>query len=168
MTDAISKVQATYEALEDRIKLNITTLNHQVYSAWITRRYLKLLIPALQGKHPRTKKRLLSDESLSLMHLQETDDDDQSAIFESYQIPEDAEFPLGKVPIILAKISFKALDTREPMIELNPEEGSGFAIPYEAHVLKLLLNVLEHALQRAAWDLERDESLALPAQQRLH
>jgi len=168
MTDTISQVQATFEPLEDRIQLNITTQSHQVFSAWITRRYLKLLIPALQGKHPLTKKALLSDEAMRIMTLQENGKDARSANFETFKVDENAEYPLGKKPIILAKIAFKALNTDAPMMELNPEQGAGLAIPYNTYVLKLMLNVLEQALQLAAWDLEQDESLALPIQLSLH
>lgn len=168
MTDAISQIQADYEPLEDRILLNITTQNQQVYSVWLTRRYLKLLIPALQGKHPRTGSLLLSDEELGLLHQSLTDEELGSPVFSNYEVPEEAEFPLGEQTIILAKIGFTDLNTAHPIIEFNPEQGAGFSLPYEAYVLKRLLKVLKQALQRANWQLEMDDSLELPEQHLLH
>ena len=168
MTDAISQVQAAYEPLEDRILLNITTHDKQIYSVWVTRRYLKLLIPALQGKHPRTLQPLMSGKTLEPANSEQPKTKTQSAVFEAYKTPSHGQYPLGEVPIILAKISFKALETNHPMIELNPEKGAGFAIPYDASILELVLKVLEQALQRAAWDLEHDSTLELPEPQSLH
>lgn len=168
MTDAISQIQAAYEPLEDRILLNITTLNQQVYSVWLTRRYLKLLIPALQGKHPRTGSVLLSDEEFGLMHQTLTDQEFDSKVYSVYTLPKEAEFPLGEEAVILAKIGFTDLNTAHPIIELNPEQGAGFTLPYEAPVLKLLLKVLKQALKRANWQLEMDDSLEQPEQHLLH
>jgi len=168
MTDAISQIQAAYEPLEDRILLNITTQNQHVYSVWLTRRYTKLLIPALQGKHPRTGRNLLSENALGLMHQSLSSEELSSSVFSDYQLPEQAEYPLGEEAIVLAKIGFTDLSTEQPMIDLNPEQGDGFSLPYEAHVLKLLLNVLSKALQRANWDVEIDESLQQPEKHLLH
>ena len=168
MTDAIAHVQATYEPLEDRILLNIATQNQQVFSAWITRRYLRLLIPALQGKHPRTRIPLLTDESLAQMYSKESDTDPRSEIFDQYEVNDETQYPLGEQPIILVKIAFNALDTNKPLMELNPNEGPGFALPYEAYVIKLLLKVLHQALPRAEWDVELDEGLELPDPEQLH
>lgn len=168
MTDAIAHVQAAYEPLEDRILLNITTRNQQVYSAWITRRYLRLLIPALQGKHPRSRLPLLSDEAFGQMHSKESDTDPRSKIFDPYEKTDETQFPLGEAPIVLVKIAFKGLDTDAPLMELNPDVGAGFALPYEAYVIKVLLKVLQQALQRAEWDLEIDDTLELPEPKSLH
>ena len=168
MTDAISNVQATYEPLEDRILLNITTQDHAVYSAWITRRYLKLLLPALQGNHPRTLKPLLSEEALGFLHSTEIEVDPHSPIFEPYQETDETRFPLGETPVLLTKIGFKSLNSDKPLMEMNPEVGSGFEIPFEASVLKLLTNILQQALPRASWDLEMDATLNLPEPARLH
>ena len=168
MTDSISNIEATYEPLEDRILLNITTQDHAVYSAWVTRRYLKLLIPALHGNHPRTLKPLLSQEALGLMHLPMNDIDPRSPIFEPYEISDDATFPLGEEPILLTKIAFSGLNTDKPLMEMNPDFGSGFEIPFEGSVLKLLLNVLQQALPRADWDLEINSTFNLPEPARLH
>lgn len=168
MTDAISNVQATYEPLEDRILLNITTQDHAVYSAWITRRYLKLLLPALQGNHPRTLKPLLSEEALGFLHSAEIEVDPRSPIFEPYQETDETYFPLGETPVLLTKIAFKSLNSDKPLMEMNPEAGAGFEIPFEASVLKLLTNILQQALPRASWDLEMDLTLNLPEPARLH
>ncbi len=168
MTDAISQIQAVYEPLEDRILLNITTNNLHVYAVWITRRYIKLLIPALQGKHPRTGAQLLSDQQWALMHIAETDVDLRSPIFDEQPIPEEADFPLGEEPVLLAKIGFTDMDTDQPTIELNPDSGNGLALPYDAFVIKLLLKVLKQALPRANWQLEVEQSLGLPEEHQLH
>lgn len=168
MTDTIAHIQASYEPLEDRILLNIATQSQQVYSVWITRRYLRLLIPALQGKHPRTLQPLLSDSVLSQMYSQESYADALSKIFTPHEVTDETQFPLGEEPIVLVKIAFKALDSDAPLIELNPDKGAGLALPFEAYVIKLLLQVLQQALLRAEWDLEIDDTLALPEPQRLH
>lgn len=168
MTDAISNVQATYEPLEDRILLNITTQEHAVYSAWITRRYLKLLLPALQGNHPRTLKPLLSEEALGFLHSNSVEIDPRSPIFEPYEINEETLFPLGEDPILLTKIAFKKLGSDQPLMEMNPDSGAGFEIPFEASVLKLLANILQQALPRADWDLEMNQTFNLPEPSSLH
>ncbi|MDG6778700.1 hypothetical protein QCB44_08290 [Thiomicrorhabdus sp. zzn3] len=165
MSDVISQIQASYQTIEDRILLKIKTHNEQVYSAWITRRYLTLLIPALQGQHPQTGETLFSNEQTTETPTQETPLD--SDFGQNYQESEQADYPLGKEPILLSKITFKGLGSDFPQLNLEPESGPGIGLPLQPQILSILLKIFSHALQAADWQLELEPILQLPPQTRL-
>jgi hypothetical protein len=170
MSDALSQIQATYQPVEDRILLNLKTHNQQVYSAWITRRYLTLLIPALQGRHPQSGDPLFREP---LKHFEDVEgaevaaEGSESAGGPAWDSEESLEYPLGKEPILLSRITFKGLDTEEPQLHLDPEEGPGIGVPFEPKLLTLLWSLFGKALQEADWQLALEPILQLPAQTRL-
>lgn len=168
MSDQIAQIQASYNAIEDRILLKITTLNQHVYSAWITRRYLKLLIPALQGQHPQTGEALFTpkpQDAHSQSRQEETALEDD--LTSEQPSTESLAFPLGEEPVLLTKISFKDLEGEHPQLNLEPEEGPGIGFPFDAEVLAILLHVVKEAMQSANWNLELEPILELPDSRRL-
>lgn len=167
MSDAISQIQASYDAIEDRILLKIKTHNQRVYSAWITRRYLRLLIPALQGQHPQTGKALFASQP-TLTNQNDSDEGLLTGDFDTlYEEPESPEFPLGEEPVLLTRIAFKEMDSDHPQLNLDPEEGPGIGLPFQPDVLGILLKIFSQALHSANWQLDLDPILQLPRESRL-
>lgn len=162
MSDATSQIQAAYNALEDRILLNIKTHNDQLYSAWITRRYMSLLIPALQGQHPQTGETLFGGRKLNMAAAAKHEMADND--FESdFVPPEDPHYPLGQTPILLTRITFKGLDSDNPQLNLEPEEGLGIALPFQPQLMNILWKVFSQALNSAEWQLDLKAILQLPS-----
>lgn len=164
MSDTVSQIQASYHPSEDRILLNIKTLNDQVYLAWITRRFLKLLIPVLHGQHPTTGKSLF-DEKTSHIQQAQKEKTQLSGDYESqYLKPEDPQYPLGEEPILLAKITFKDIYSEKGSLALEPEKGQGILLPYHPELLGPLIKIFAKALEPADWELDLDPILTVPEQ----
>jgi hypothetical protein len=167
MTDQIHQIQASYQPLEDRILLNIKTLNQQVYAAWVTRRFLQLLLPALHGHHPTSHEPLFDQKQTLLNQLKNERSQLSNSFNQPYEAPEQAEYPLGETPILLAKITFKALNSEGPMVHLEPHSGSGIALPFQAELLGALLAIFSQALEAADWQLNVKPIMQLPQAMRL-
>lgn len=164
MSDTVSQIQASYHATEDRILLNIKTLNEQIYLAWITRRFLKLLIPVLHGQHPTTGKALF-DEKTSHIQQAQREKTHLSGDYESAYIkPENPIYPLGETPILLAKITFKDIQSGKGSLALEPDKGQGILLPYHPDILGPLIKIFAKALESADWDLNLDPILSVPEQ----
>ncbi|BBN60673.1 hypothetical protein HVMH_2267 [Hydrogenovibrio marinus] len=152
MSNQIKQIQAHYLPIEDRILLKIHTDDQQVFHAWLTRRYLKLLLPALQGQHPQTGETLFSENAQTEVVQPVPLDDSQ--FNQPYEPPEVADFPLGETPILLSKITFKGFDTDAPQLALEPEEGSGIALSYQPSFVKALLTIIQQSVAKADWQFD--------------
>lgn len=151
MSNQIKQIQAHYLPVEDRILLKIHTDEKQAFHAWLTRRYLKLLLPALQGQHPQTGETIFNADS-SLNSVEQASNSPQ--FDQPYNAPEGAEFPLGEAPILLSKMTFKGFDTDFPQLILEPEEGSGIALSYQPEFVKALLTLIQQAMENADWQFD--------------
>lgn len=167
MNDKINQIQASYQPTEDRILLTIKTLNEQVYLSWITRRFMKLLIPVLHGQHPTSGKALF-DNKTQLLEQAEVEKNQLQGDYESeYQTPENPKYPLGEEPILLAKITFKDIYSDNAQLIFEPEVGKGILLPYHADLLGPLIKIFSQALYASDWALDLDPILEVPKQTRL-
>ncbi|WEJ62608.1 hypothetical protein [Thiomicrorhabdus lithotrophica] len=167
MSDKINQIQASYHPSEDRILLKIKTLNEQVYLAWITRRFMQLLIPVLHGQHPTSRKSLFDDKKSQLQQL-DTEKTQLVGDYESeYKVPESPDYPLGEAPILLAKITFKDIYSDKAQLVFEPEKGQGIILPFHADLLGPLIKIFSQALHSADWALDLDPILEVPQETRL-
>lgn len=171
MSHQINQIQASYNAAEDRILLKIKTLNEQVYLAWLTRRFVSLLLPLLHGKHPTTGEALF-DEQTAMTHQAEKQQTQLNGDFgTAYEPPENAEHPLGELPILLAKMTFNNLNQARPdeppQLILEPEQGAGIVLPFNPELMGALLKILGEVIVQADWALQVAPIIEMPAESRL-
>jgi hypothetical protein len=162
MSDQIKQIQATYQPIEDRILFQLHTQQQQCLQAWITRRYLKLLIPALQGQHPQTGEAIVQNEHPAERQLRQEKAQLEGDFDKPYEEPENLEHPLGNSPILLAKMTFRNLDSPTPQLVLEPEEGAGIQLGYNPELMGVLLTVFGKALNNSDWTLDLEPLLDLP------
>lgn len=168
MSDTVSQIQASYSAAEDRILLNIKTLNEHVYLAWITRRFMKLLIPVLHGQHPSTGKALFDDKTSQVQQVQKEKTQLKGDYESAYEKPVNPEFPLGEEPILLGKMTFKDIYGKNGKLILEPENGQGIVLPYHPDLLGPLIKIFSKALATSEWELDLDPILDVPEKAHLH
>ncbi len=161
MTDTIQQIQASFNPVEDRLLLKLHTGGLKL-EAWITRRYLKLLIPALQGIHPKTGQPIFSHKKQALVEMSQQTSLKESQLNIPYQEPVQATSPLGDEPILLVKMSFKDLEGDSPALILEPEKGLGLVLSFQPELVKALSNILNKAIQTSDWDLEINPIMNLP------
>lgn len=156
MSDQIKQIQASYHPVEDRILFKLHTKEKQTINAWITRRYLKLLLPLLQGQHPETGKTFLKEEQMKKAFVHDDmaviDIEQMSESSSSSATAEPPEFPLGENPILLAKITFKEIE-ENPMLIMEPETGSGIMLGYHPQMIKAMMAILKQAVEKAQWSM---------------
>lgn len=162
MTNQIKQIQASYHPLEDRILIKLHTDQQQKIHAWMTRRFVKLLIPALQGQHPKTGQPMLDNAEQMTQEIEQQKAQMGTQFDSDYDEPEFAEAPLGEDPILLAKITFKGLGSEYPQLLLEPETGSGISLSYNAQLTGTLLKLFTQALKQSDWSLELKPILELP------
>lgn len=163
MSDQIKQIQATYLPIEDRILLQLKTEQTDNLQAWITRRYIKLLLPLLQGQHPETGQSFLKDEQLE--QLLSIDSDHPPKVITSFEkdFPhvDTHQYELGDQPILLSKITFKE-SLEQPMLLLEPEEGSGLMLSYQPSLIKALMGLLQQTLNKSQWSIDESFVHQLP------
>lgn len=167
MSNSIKQIQASYHPVEDRILLKLHT-GQQSLQAWITRRYLKLLIPAIQGIHPKTGDAMFEPKKQAVSEMQSQQVQSQGNYEKPYEEPKEIEQPLGEAPILLAKMTFKNLNSENPEILLEPEVGAGLALSYSPMLLGALHKILGQTLEKTDWMLELAPIMELPKQTTVH
>jgi len=160
MSNSIQQLHASFSSFEDRILLTVETQDNQQLLAWITRRYLKLLMPILQGQHPVTGKKIKSKATPTAP----SPDFTETKKTNSLNNAETFEHPIGKDPVLFTKISFKNFETNQPLLSMAPENGGGFEFSYNADFLNTLLLLFSKALANADWEFEDNFITHVPEQ----
>lgn len=149
MSQALEQIQLDYVPTEDRLLLKLKT-GETLYRAWVTRRYLKLLLPVLQGLHPATGERFTPAPALSFE--------------EDAHMPVEKEPPLEKTiseqpgsmanvaaPMLLTEVQFNA--EQEQLALVAKQNNKQINLPYAPTINHALLKVIHQVLPQTAWDL---------------
>lgn len=161
MSQAIKQLQLRYHNTEDRILLTIATPTNQVMKAWITRRYVKILLPALQGLNPETLKPIVEmTDNLSREDL-------NYKLENQFNEPENPRYPLGEDPIILNSLRFVKQDVPMPRLALEPKGGSGILLNLYPPFVRALQSQLASAIIKADWQLDLDPMVGFASSHRL-
>lgn len=161
MSQAIKQLQLSYHNTEDRILLSIATPTNQVMKAWITRRYVKILLPALQGLNPETLKPIVE------MSAHVSSEDNDYKLNETFNEPVDADYPLGKEPIVLNSLRFVKQDKPMPRLALEPKSGSSILLNLYPPFVRALQSQLASAIYKADWQLDLDPMVGFASSHRL-
>lgn len=161
MSQAIKQLELRYNNTEDRILLTIATPTHHVMKAWITRRYVKILVPALQGLNPETLKPMVE-----MPDKTEHEDHDYN-LDDEFNEPDNPHYPLGKEPIVLSSLRFMKQDAPMPRLALEPKSGSGIMLNLYPPFVRALQNQLANAILKADWQLDLDPMVGFASSHRL-
>lgn len=165
MSDAIKQLHASYSSFEDRVLFTIETQNNNQILAWMTRRYLKLLFPILQGQHPimgspiKSKLPAIETEQKTIELTEkkaETQAETQASKNEIFI------HPIGDNPILLTKISFRDFETEHPLLLLEPETGEGIVFGYNPDFLSTLLQLLSKSIEKSGWEFNSEFITQVP------
>lgn len=163
MSDQINQIQASFDSVEDRILLKFKTNNEAIYLAWISRRYCKLLLPVLHGRHPSTGEKILHTPTSLEREFEQQKAQLEGDYSSPYHKPENPSYPLGEEPILLTQISFKNLNSDSPSISLEPNNGPGLLLPFHPQLLGPMLKILTTAIEKTDWNLGDEILYQLPS-----
>ncbi len=151
----IDQVQIKFVAIEDRLLLRVSSSGDLEFRFWMTRRFVKLIWPAL-GKMlketPRIQTQPSADAKRELLAFEHekavTNSDFDTPYKDTPKI-----LPLGKVPILLVKMQMRHNDDGSMVMSLGPEEGAGIDLALNYGLLHSLVELIGNGARIAEWEL---------------
>ncbi len=161
----LHQINATYDPLEDRIRLLVSTTHGHEYRFWITRRYMNILWQALG----RITAHFAAQQAPTNPLLQSALSDFSAAKAMNnadLKTPYSGgtEFPLGESPVLLSRITVGNAAHNQQLLRLQPEQGQGIDLTLNDELNHVLTNILRQASLVADWaiDVETVTPLGIP------
>ena len=151
----LHQIQLTYVPIEDRALLRLSTDDRCEYRFWITRRYAKLLWPALtrslesEGTVITQKEPGAKSAVLAFQHEAAIAGSDFKTEFKSEKL----QTPLGDEPILLVRIHSRRLSNNLTLLAMHPEHGQGLELNLNNPLLHSLTKLLRDAANAGDWQL---------------
>lgn len=157
----------TYDRLQDRILLRVSTLDRAEFRFWMTRRYVKLLWLVLIKMLERDPVAVVHvDEKIrrTMMGFQHSDAVRAGNFEKKYEEAAKA-LPLGDEPVLLAKITAKQNANAQQVLSIQPEQGQGIDVVVNTELLHMISKLVLDAVAQSNWDLKLaiDPDFAVPA-----
>ena len=161
----LHQINATYDALEDRIRLLVSTTHDHEFRFWVTRRYMNILWQALG----RITSHFAAQQAPTNPLLQSA-----LADFSAAKAVNNAdlktpyaggtEFPLGESPVLLSRITVGNAAHNQQLLRLQPAQGQGIDLTLNDELTHVLSNILRQAAAVAEWgiDVETTRLIGLP------
>jgi hypothetical protein len=155
---AIHQIQFSYDQLQDRVLLRVTTTASEEFRFWLTRRFAQrlwtLLVrmlemdrPVRQQVDPEAKRTVLG-----LQHEGFAQQGNFSAPFEE----RDYRRPLGDEPQLLARAEGQAREDGTYLLRLHPQSGQGIDMTLDAKLLHLFSKLFNQVVTKSEWDVKLD------------
>ncbi|MFC7518216.1 hypothetical protein ACFQUU_24690 [Herbaspirillum sp. GCM10030257] len=159
----LHQIQVSYQAEEDRLLFRASFKSdgglHEL-RAWLTRRLLKVLWPAIlqaletQVKLDKPQAAHASADIIGMEHQASVDQIRDSGSFNNPYEAEIQDFPLGEHPLLITSVNFAQLPDQPIRINMTPADGHGFELAFTLVVLHGFCSLLKDAVRLAEWDLE--------------
>jgi len=170
----ITQLSVDFSAENDRLRLRIATQDGAELRFWLTRRYVRLLWPALlqlaevaspvvqqQAAREGGAAAPISPEARKAIVEMEHQEAVQKADFSKPFAPSGSATPLGEEPLLLARVQGGRGPDGKPVLGLHTQDGRGLTLNLDAMLLHAMMRLVHQAAAQAQWDL----ALALPAPQ---
>ncbi len=150
---AISQLQISYSADEDRILLRINTTSGDEFRFWLTRRFSALLIKALEAHRaadPDISTQPTAAAKQAVQEFKQEEATSQSNFQEEFKPSE--KFPLGEAPLLAYKLSYK-VDGAKLNLSIEPRNSPGISIVLDPQLNHNVSRLLRSATETAQWGL---------------
>lgn len=163
----LKQINLNYQAGQDRILLRVSTHSGLEYRAWLTRRIVQRLVPAL-------------DQLYELDTVQQTPDPQARAAVREFRQshalqqanfkPEYEEAGLQPghegEPLLVYHVRMRRLEPGQYLLVLSPESGDGLQLRFNEVLLQATRKLLVDTQRRVGWGLFEDtpppEPLLMP------
>lgn len=155
----LEQFNAGYDAAQDRILLRFRTTDDAEFRFWITRRYLSLLWPILMKIADEFSALKAPSDPLARSAISEMAHGkavDQADFKSEYK--DGSLFPLGAEPVLLAKITLKAIQGDVRTLVLLPQFGQGINLDLDERLVHILARLLQQTAVAAEWGLKLEIS----------
>lgn len=170
----LHQLQVSYQAEEDRLlfrasfKAEEGTL--QELRAWITRRLLKALWPAIlqsletQVRLDKPQAAHASADIVGMEHHASVEHIRDTGNFNAQYETGISHFPLGEAPLLITSVNFAQNPDQPVRINLAPASGDGFELAFTMVVLHGFCSLLRDAAKTAEWDIALEMPGAIGSQ----
>ena len=164
----IKQLQITYHPHADRLLLRISAGSSDEFRFWLTRRLVGLLAEPL-GKHllvlPLNEENVASSAQSSPEQGQNPVRDQAEAAFKHQQAvsslqsgktfdsPPEQNFPLGKEPLLVAKLGVTPADKGGVVLALQSNNDQGLSVQLGSPLLHGFCELLVKCSDQAKWGL---------------
>jgi hypothetical protein len=160
----LHQLNVGFDAEHDRLLLRISTSAGAEFRLWLTRRYVKLLWPALleltAGAAPAATPAPVQSNPQARQAVRDFAHQEAVAradFSKPYEANEPST-PLGADPILLSRLEVGRDAAGKPLLSMHPREGQGVTLTLEPVLLHSLLRLIHAAVAHEQWEL----ALALP------
>lgn len=158
----LHQLQITYQANQDRLLFQASFKaddgNLQEVRAWLTRRMVKRIWPAIIGAFEtqvtldKPEAAHASTDIVGIEHQAWVKEIRDSGSFNNPYQPAKS-YPLGEIPILVAAIDFTQHPNQPIRMRLKPEQGDGFEVAFTPAVLHGFCSLLKDTVAKARWDM---------------
>ena len=149
---SLQQINVKYDAAEDRLLLRLRMDEKSEIRTWLTRRYTKLMLMVLEQL---TSEGEGSQDAIdAAMKEMKRDAALAGADFKTDYQSGAEEFPLGEEPVLVTRISYKALEAGNTALALGMANKKNINLNLNRNLLFVLIQLLRQGAQKAEWDLE--------------
>lgn len=155
----IHQMQVRYEALADRLLMQVRTRASEVFAVWLTRRMMQRFWPTFHrvatqmpvaGKSPGA---LLAPEAQAMLAESALQRPLAGADFnQPFGSPEDRQ-PMGAEPMLASEIQLQSDPKQGLRLALSDAQGRHLTLQLSEDMVTALLRLVEKALADADWGL---------------
>lgn len=153
--------------------MRVNMSNQSEVRLWITRRFLKTLWPVLMeviNTDPKVAAAVDPDSREAVVSFQHQEALAQTQFTKGYQAPQQAQRPMGDVPLLLVGARLQQTDKKQSLLVLTTARGREFKFTVGPRLAHSLCKLITDCLAQADWDLGlsigEEDAAARPAHNR--
>lgn len=158
-----NQINISFNPLEDRLLLRLAAGKDDClleYRLWLTRRYVKLLLPVLD-KMLESEEKILTQvferDRKTVLEFQK-----QSALsqtdFKTPYSAEAKETPLGAEPLLVSKIHAGKDQSGKPVLSLKTADNKGITLGMSSQMIHSFKTLLFSGMAKSGWDIQPEMS----------
>lgn len=156
-----NQINISFNPLEDRLLLRLASQKDDCpieYRLWLTRRYVKLLLPVLD-KMLESEEKILTQvferDRKTVLEFQK-----QAALsqtdFKTPYSDEAKETPLGSEPLLVSRIHAGKSQNGRPVLSLKTGDNKGISLGMDSRMIHSMKQLLIQGIRKAEWDILPD------------
>src|SRR3977135_4263623 len=153
----LHQLKVEYDAEQDRLIMLVATSEAMELRLALTRRFLKrfwaLGVKLAEEASPRIRTQANPEALKALLGLEHEHAVSKADFSKPYDAGSSAT-PLGKAPLLLARIQTGHDRNGQPVVALHPSEGQGVTLTFDSVLLHSLCRLLQAAVKKSDWDME--------------
>jgi len=165
----IHQIQVKYDALADRLLLQIRTRDEQLFPIWLTRRMVIRLWPHFRGMVSGLAVTRSAPSALAVPEARDMLADAaheralKSADFKTEFNASAATQPLGPDPVLPTAIDLHSAAGQAVVLVIRDAQGRSLPLPFGEDLAHGLLKLVESALAGSEWGLVAPSAATEPA-----